>query len=468
MTADRDADRETGHQAEQGSLPHRPDRLARPPHAGGRRRILVVDDEPGIRYMASRVLAPRFDVVEAASAEEALRILETEAFHIAVVDVRLPGISGLDLLAAMKNLSPGVDVIVMTGSAVDVDEALEGAIRRRAFFFLRKPFAMGILETLATRVAEKQELEERLESYTRDLERGLESARIFQRKLLPPPSWDGPGVRVASTYHPSEQLGGDFCDYWPLPAGGAGFLVADVESHGPLAAMMTGIVKTQVRSLCAEIHDPGEVLTALDEELSRIALPSFLTALLVFDRPEEEEIAWSGAGHPPGLLWVPGSSRGPAADPGQIVMLGSTGLPVNTGLPPLRRRTQVIPRVRGSGILLYTDGYPETVDPSGRPFDEDPAGVEQEGGGKADKAPGDPRTVPGAAATTTTAATPRLPKPTRETPFQFGSPFGRSAIEALVMKEPEAGLALLESAREQFAPGLRPVDDRAAVLFRLR
>jgi CheY-like chemotaxis protein len=427
----------------------------------------VVDDEPGIRYMARRVLDDRFDVVEAASAEEALRILETEAFHIAMVDVRLPGISGLDLLAAMKNLSPGVDVIVMTGSAVDVDEALEGAIRRRAFFFLRKPFPLGILETLALRVTEKQELEERLQRYTRDLEQGLESARIFQQKLLPSSPWIGPSVRVASVYHPSEQLGGDFFDYWPLPAGGVGFLVADVESHGPLAAMMTGIVKTQVRSLCTEIQDPGEVLTALDEELSRIALPSYLTALLVFDRPEEEEIVWSGAGHPPGLLWVPGGAGRTATAPeGRIHLLGSTGLPVNTGLPPWPRKTQATPRIRGSRLFLYTDGYPETVDPGDRQFDEEQTDAEQRGPAAIVPAPAftpSPGTTP-AGSRSAIPPPPTLPPPDRATPFQFGSPFGQSALQSMAAEDAGTGLAILESARERFAPGLLPADDRAAVL----
>ena len=468
--------------ADHASPPRRPDRLAFRPRAGERRRILVVDDEPGIRYMARRVLDDRFDVVEAASAEEALRILETEAFHIAIVDVRLPGISGLDLLAAMKNLSPGVDVIVMTGSAVDVDEALEGAIRRRAFFFLRKPFPLGILETLALRVTEKQELEERLDRYTRDLEQGLESARIFQRKLLPPSPWTGPAVRVASTYYPSQQLGGDFFDYWRLPAGGIGFLIADVESHGPLAAMMTGIVKTQVRSLCTEIQDPAEVLAALDEELSRIALPSFLTALLVFDWPDEEELVWSGAGHPPGLLWVPGGPghatpipedpcHAPAPLGGRIHLLGSTGLPVNTGLPRWPRTTQTIPRVRGSRLLLYTDGYPETADSGDRPFDEEQAQARQS----------DPASIPPASARNPSQINspegiapqgsrpafpphPILPTPDRTIPFQFGSPFGESALQSLAARNPETGLAMLESARERFAPGLLPADDRAAVL----
>ena len=63
--------------------------------AAPRRRVLIVDDEPGMRYMARRVFQDRFDVVEAEHGEAALRILEEQSFHFAVVDVRLPGLSGL-------------------------------------------------------------------------------------------------------------------------------------------------------------------------------------------------------------------------------------------------------------------------------------------------------------------------------------------------------------------------------------
>jgi CheY-like chemotaxis protein len=375
--------------------------------------------------MARRVLETRFDVWEAGSGEEALRILETEAFHVVIVDVRLPGISGLDLLAAIKNLSPRTDVIVMTGSAVDIDEALEGAIRRRAFFFLRKPFPMTILETLAVRVSEKQDLEEQLERYTRTLERNLESARVFQRRLLPPPSWRGERIRIASHYQPSEQLGGDLVDYWSLPSGGTALLIVDVMGHGPLAAMLTGIVKSQVHSLASELHDPGDVLTALEEELGRIALPSFLSLLLVFDRPEDGETRWAGAGHPPGFLRTP--ALGPEVD--RPLLISSEGILLNTGLPPEPRTSAGRPREAGSRLLLYTDGYPETLDRTGGIFEADPQ----------------------------THGT---------SPADGGAPIGFSAAvrQALAAPTPEDGIHLLEEERNRFAGGLPSEDDRAALL----
>lgn len=418
---------------------------------GERRRVLVVDDEPGMRYMARRVLDSRYEVSEAQTGEEALRLLEHEAFHIAILDVRLPGLSGLDLLSALKACCPSIDVIVMTGSAVDVDEALEGAIRRKAFFFLRKPFPMTVLETLVERIEETQVLEEKLVDYARTLERNLESARIFQRRILPPTPWKGHRIQIASHYEPSERLSGDFFDYWSLPGDGTALLVVDVMGHGPSAAMVTGIVKSQVHSLAMEIHDPAEVLSALEEELSRIALPSFMTAFLIFDRPHEDALFYCGAGHPP--VWM--ADRESPSGRFSPRLLWSEGIPINTGLPIRPRKTETWPRHPGTRLLLYSDGYPEARAASGTAFDEASdgrlerraAGLEG-AGGRPDAAGGRPDA----------AAERAYPADVSETPF------ARAAAEALGAASPELGMAALEAAFRAFTSGAVPADDRAAVL----
>lgn len=386
-----------------------------PPARGEKRRVLVVDDEPGMRYVARRVLGRRFEVSEAASGEEALAVMENETFHLAVVDVRLPGISGLELLTAIKNLSTGIDVIVVTGSAADPDEALEDAVRRHAFFFLRKPFPMTVLETLAERAAERQELEERMASYVATLEQNLESARVFQERLLPPRRFSNARVEIASRYVASERLSGDFFDYWRLPDGGTALFIADVMGHGASAAMITGIVKSQVRSLSSEITDPGSVLFALEEELSKIRLGAFLTAILLFDRPSEGEVFYAGAGHPPAFAAIPG---------GPLARLVSAGIPINTGLPIVARETSSMARRADTRLLLYTDGYADSTNRDGQPFDEPDDGE--------------------------------------------SSPFERAVRAALDADSTGAGLDAFESAWAEFVPGGRASDDRAAVLVRLR
>lgn len=311
--------------------------------------------------MARRVLESRFDVLEAANGEAGLALLRSEVIHFAIVDISLPGLSGLDLLTEIKRLSVNVDVVVMTGSVPDTNEALEDAIRRKAFFFLRKPFPMTVLETLADRIVETQVLSEQVNRYLHDLERDLDAARLFQRRLFPPTPWGGHRIEAASSYIASTRLSGDFIDYWNLPDGGTALLVADVMGHGPAAAMMTGMVKSQLRRLSDELSEPGDVLQELESDLQRQGVRGFLTAFLIFDRPELQRVDFAGAGHPDVYWWSP-STR-------QIDLLTSSGLPLNTGLEPSPRPSESLEREAGSRFLLYTDGYREAKSPGGEFFD---------------------------------------------------------------------------------------------------
>jgi phosphoserine phosphatase RsbU/P len=328
-----------------------------------RRAVLVVDDEPGMRYMTQRVLEKGYEVIEASSGEEAIDRLAERHFNIALVDLRLPGQSGLELLSTIKVMSPSTDVVIMTGSTKDPDEAILGSIRRKAFFFLRKPFSATLLETLVDRITETQVLEERLQQSKRTLEEDLESARVFQQGLLPPREWKGRSLSAAGVYVPSARLSGDLIDYWTLPGGGTALLAADVEGHGASAAMMTGIVKTQLRTLATQEIDPARILEGLDGVLRSFALSRFLTILLVID--DGEMIRYCGAGHPSGLL---------RTEDGKIHTLESTGLPLNVVLPmPQGRETSAIERRRGMRLFLYTDGFADAASADDTHFDETPA-----------------------------------------------------------------------------------------------
>lgn len=346
-----------------------------------RRSVLVVDDEPGMRYTARRILEPRYEVIESSSGEQAIDRLGERRFDIALVDVRLPGLTGLELLATIKVMSPSTDVVIITGSVKDPDEALLGSIRRKAFFFLRKPFSAAVLETLVDRITETQLLEERVRRHARRLEEDLESARIFQQALLPPRDWRAPGIDVAGLYIPSARLGGDLIDYWSLPDGSHVLLVADVMGHGASAAMMTGVVKTQIRTLAGQagsgtgssdpLADPGSprarqdpspaaILGELDAGLRGLALASFLTILLVIDAPARGEIIYAGAGHPPGIIVDPD---------GQVIALRSEIPPLNLPLPgppqPIELR---LSRRAGMRLFLFSDGFSDALSPRGEPF----------------------------------------------------------------------------------------------------
>jgi len=101
-------------------------------------KILLVDDERNIRRTLAMILRPEgFDVLEAGSGEEAIALFEKEGADLVILDVKLPGKSGIDVLREIKSAEPDRMVIMISGHAT-VATAVE-ATREGAFDFLEKP-----------------------------------------------------------------------------------------------------------------------------------------------------------------------------------------------------------------------------------------------------------------------------------------------------------------------------------------
>ncbi len=80
-------------------------------------KVLVVDDEPGVRDSLSDFLDDyEFDVFAAESAEQALKIIDSENLDIAIVDLRLPGISGDTMILQAHSIKPEMKFLIHTGS----------------------------------------------------------------------------------------------------------------------------------------------------------------------------------------------------------------------------------------------------------------------------------------------------------------------------------------------------------------
>jgi DNA-binding response OmpR family regulator len=112
------------------------------------RHILVVDDDRGLRHLMSVLLQEAgYNVVQAADAPEALRALADETFDVMMLDISLPGMSGLEVLPVVQTLATPPRVVIIT--ADDTSETLLKAVRGQADRYITKPFAPGaILEIL--------------------------------------------------------------------------------------------------------------------------------------------------------------------------------------------------------------------------------------------------------------------------------------------------------------------------------
>ena len=116
-------------------------------------RVLVVDDDRGFRHAIGTLLQEAGHlVVQAADGRAALDALGGEAFDVVLLDVGLPDMSGLDVLAAVQNLATLPRVVMITGD--DTPETLLKAIRGQADRYVTKPFAPGAILQVVDEVLE--------------------------------------------------------------------------------------------------------------------------------------------------------------------------------------------------------------------------------------------------------------------------------------------------------------------------
>lgn len=107
-------------------------------------RVLLVDDEEGFSSVLAKRLSRRsVDITTALCGEEALGRLDKESYQVVVLDMKMPGMNGLDVLKMIKARHPEVEVILLTGNA-DMGSAL-AAMTAGAFDFMLKPANTEIL-----------------------------------------------------------------------------------------------------------------------------------------------------------------------------------------------------------------------------------------------------------------------------------------------------------------------------------
>jgi len=138
-------------------------------------RVLVVDDEPGLRRSVARLLLSRgMQVVTADDGASAIDILPNQQIDVAIIDLFMPKVGGLELLEHIKREYPGIEVILMTAYG-DVETAVR-AVRAGAYHFLTKPFRSNDEVVLTVVKATERR---RLLDHTAMLERRLEQMEKF-------------------------------------------------------------------------------------------------------------------------------------------------------------------------------------------------------------------------------------------------------------------------------------------------
>ena len=149
-------------------------------------RVLIVDDEKDIRDASERILTKMgFEVVKASRGDEAIQILPEKQVSIVLLDLKMPGLDGIEVLKRIQAMDKDILVIVITGYAT-VETAIE-AMKLGAYDFIPKPFEPDHLRIIVNRAQEKLRLAweaERLEQERRKTLADLDTEKSRVRTII--------------------------------------------------------------------------------------------------------------------------------------------------------------------------------------------------------------------------------------------------------------------------------------------
>jgi sigma-B regulation protein RsbU (phosphoserine phosphatase) len=339
--------------------------------------LLLVDDDATNRAMLRRCLEARgFAVTAAADGAEALAHLGRQSFDLVLLDVMMPGLSGLEVLEAVRRAHDAAALPVIMATAKDASADVVKALELGANDYVTKPFDFPVvLARVQTQFALKRSVDRitslerslaqrnaELEAANRRMTRDLQTAARVQEALLPGALPRVAGADFAWQFKPCAELAGDLLNVTALDDRTVGLYVLDVVDHGAaaalLAVMVTRVLARLLRTAGPERPSPAAVASHLSREFPwDPRTEQFFTLLYGTLDLETRQFRYVSAGHP-GPLYV---ARGQA--PRQLDV---PGFPIGLGDGVYEEQTLRLEH--GDRLYLYSDGLPDARDRAHKPF----------------------------------------------------------------------------------------------------
>lgn len=198
------------------------------------------------------------------------------------------------------------------------------------------------------------------------VDRELRVVADIQRSLLPKKLPEIPGVELATFYRTSQWAGGDYYDFFELPGGRWGFLIADVSGHGTPAAVMMAILHSLSHGHPGHPDPPGALLKHVNQRLATTYTTEnevFVTAFYGIYDPSTRTFSYACAGHNP--------PRIRRCSQGTVIALEDVGGPPLGLFEDLDYAESSVALVPGDCLVLYTDGVTEAMNARNEQFTPD-------------------------------------------------------------------------------------------------
>jgi signal transduction histidine kinase len=207
------------------------------PPARRRPTVLIVDDEEGARLSVKVMLKDDYHLLLAEDGPDALRLARENRIDVAVLDIRMTGMSGIETLERLRLLNPNLEAVMMT--AFETADTMKAALRLRACDYLNKPFDVSTLRAAVAGAVERRTLAGEVRKNSEEL--GQLQAELQETRL------DGEMARARGEIYAS--------------------IIHDINS--PLT-VISGLIKLIDQRLAEETRLEGEDLDDLKDRLKRL------------------------------------------------------------------------------------------------------------------------------------------------------------------------------------------------------
>jgi sigma-B regulation protein RsbU (phosphoserine phosphatase) len=358
-------------------------------------KLLVVDDDENNRDMLSRRLVRRgFEVACADSGPRALEMVNGNGgtgggFDVILLDVMMPGMSGLEVLQTLRAKYPATQLPVIMATAKGEREDIAEALSLGANDYVTKPIDFVVaLARVEAQLAHKRAVDKivaleadltrqnaELASANAKMRRDLELAARLQQSLLPSAPPQVEGLHAAWSYVPCDELGGDIFNIFKVGPDQIGVYVLDVSGHGVPAALLSTtlsrVLQTNEGSSLVQrrgvggglaAREPLDVLNELNRRfpMSGESSQYFTMQYGVLDT-QTFTFRYICAGHPPALVVkANGEARFQTACGFAVGWVDEPGF-----------EEQALALEPGDRLYLYSDGIVEAMDANGFHFGSD-------------------------------------------------------------------------------------------------
>ena len=241
---------------------------------GSAANILVVDDVEANRDVLSRRLERSGHVVKTSEdGETALKMLDEDSFDLVLLDIMMPGMSGLEVLTKIRESRSAEELPVIMATAKTESADIVGALKIGANDYVTKPLDFPVVKArVQTQLALKR-ANEMLAVANERMKRGLDAAARIQRSGLPQ-EIEFPGYNFDWRFIPCDELAGDGLNIIPFDEQHIVICAWDVSGHGVPAALHSvsasqmlspGFGRSSIMMTNQELAAPVEVLSRLND-----------------------------------------------------------------------------------------------------------------------------------------------------------------------------------------------------------